>query len=1051
NLVNLPKNECFNVNAPSSFKQFVANINSGHVDINLEEEVDKLDVSHCIRDRVFFQEKVEYVSLLASWRAFVDLDIGTKRRLERDRRSAIKIKFRSSESKRKRAVELINSVGTQDEAQYNRSVQSVIMEKALFPFHSERAAVWKRWKSALREGKVKCHLCPDGISALYKGFAEFSSHLQSEHSQATVRLFACGGCNEAFRTHKLYDDHVCSKKPKMKCEEMTIGYLGLVCAECGLSSRLSTGKGTDEEWKDLCKLMSHHSQTHLVPMLVLAARPLTTQPQLRQSMYGVAAKLDNEEKVACPHCETRVNGDIELKKHLLEGKCSSQLSSTRLAFAVRIGAEGEKEEEEEQGDDVRAKLENLQARKKTQGNKPLRELDRESEYEAYLKRVETGVKSYDFTEVYDEDEEGEESGGEKTVELLRDMVSLSIKHVPSAEADAIAARFAFRTPITLPIQCKASDARVEHMPRGLRAGIYACEHSLLLVGGDNAAAAHVCSSDGCKRKLEQVSWPVEGLENARILCPRCPSPEKQHSLCSVLALQAHLSTVHNLHYRVDDGMEQADDKLQSATEHMNEVLGIPKEGIPLKDAENKQPRKKRSSGSTAESYASMQSDSSLAHAHNGLSTTAADETESCHPSTTSTTASTSPSSSPAARKDSLKMKIVRDPITKACSIPESTSPPRERQDSVSSDEGGGLVIDEGEEEEKEQDEPMDTTDTVEGGAAAATVIPPSEATVSTAAETVERQEVSPPSTIDASVQQAAAAPVAAAASELGADGQPAGPSGLNQQNSTPMEEDDNDLELMEAKPLPDFGAPPRSDYLPKEDFFYLCRICMTVMPNEAEFFEAHRGTHSAKEQELQSCDCCSYMTPSGKKRQKHVADHNQLRFNCSRCKLVFVDDSQYYRHCMQKHGRDLIYFCKKCNIATKSLQKLADHINDETCKNIPVRYMRDAMPGVIAECFLTFVHGLQQGEFGRAGKIVKLCQTSDCVRRSLIAPDEDELAGGDESNREERRTALFTRVSCPIDNFPIPFDSYAEHENDEGSSKFFEVVDNQLFWLSLRS
>ncbi|GMR60367.1 hypothetical protein PMAYCL1PPCAC_30562, partial [Pristionchus mayeri] len=237
-----------------------------------------------------------------------------------------------------------------------------------------------------------------------------------------------------------------------------------------------------------------------------------------------------------------------------------------------------------------------------------------------------------------------------------------------------------------------------------------------------------------------------------------------------------------------------------------------------------------------------------------------------------------------------------------------------------------------------------------------------------------------------------------------------------------------------------YFASPKSTYLPKESFFRLCRICMSVMPPDDKYYGNHLKKHEAKQIKVHSCFECSMFTDP-KTIDDHQRNHFKMQYRCIPCKVAFRDDTRYYMHLSTVHKLDLVHFCKRCNLATKSVTRLRAHIYAKTCQhdNLPHETYRYPSPGIITECLFSFEGGLVPGcELQLPSGYPRdrhLCSSSDCASRSLIVPDS--------VTDPTERSAQFLRVSCPNDLFPLPFSEYKEHDTEQ-FSKSFKVAKSNL-------
>ncbi|GMT07118.1 hypothetical protein PENTCL1PPCAC_29292, partial [Pristionchus entomophagus] len=219
---------------------------------------------------------------------------------------------------------------------------------------------------------------------------------------------------------------------------------------------------------------------------------------------------------------------------------------------------------------------------------------------------------------------------------------------------------------------------------------------------------------------------------------------------------------------------------------------------------------------------------------------------------------------------------------------------------------------------------------------------------------------------------------------------------------------------------------PSSSYLPAQAFFHLCRLCMSVMPADRAAYRRHMARHSDEEKGMKSCEKCSLLVRETDE-EEHLAQKANARSICTVCVKAFPDDIRYYCHLKQHHLVDLIRYCARCNIATKSAERMKTHIQSNECANIDLPTFASPLPGIIAESKLSFEEGLEpNGDFNMHAltqdqeNAREFCK-SDCTKRSLVQPTSHEV-GGQSKN---------WRASCPYDFFLIPYHQYSSEGHDQ--------------------
>ncbi|GMS87927.1 hypothetical protein PENTCL1PPCAC_10102 [Pristionchus entomophagus] len=782
---------------------------------------------------------------------------------------------------------------------------------------------------------VDCGLCSPSLSTSFRNFQELEEHITGVH--VAVEYYACPLCTEALNDEEELFSHLMTHNnpPLFKKKKR---YVGLMCAECGLYARISPDSSS-EDWETFTRLMSNHSSDNIVPVVVHAMIPLKKQPQLRQEITRVTESDFLTKEESCPHCKITMPTRIEMKKHLLQGRCVSRLPSTRLALAAR-------------------KTEYAREKKEKQLERSFLLEERNEEHVSKQRRRFVPHPKNQREDV------GISFGAKFSSHLISDC-DIEEKRIRLSQFDS---------PVTIPIFRRVSETRIEYAPNGLTSSLNSCDGCKLIIAGSFRAILHSCG-DGVQRERPSVMKPIFSPQaappNDRIRCPECET----HMACSVLGLQIHLSLEHNQDYIVD---ELLTGKSTSQSDSNSEA-----------DQSSLKKSLRPSSNSRSES------DDSIKSVEPGPSN---------------------------GNRQPLKVKFSLDPVTKKHSITSLASPASSKasvNEFVESDDEGGLVVDESEQMETDDQDAKENQASTEDEKMECDEQSKIEEAPSEKVKTDDQKDERCGERVSTQIWHA---------NGPATEKNEAGPSNKQMDTDEVQEEVEKKIELENF-----FFQAPSSSYLPKADFFHLCRICMTVMPEDREAYMRHIQRHSAEERKLESCPKCSLLLRREEDMGKHLLQKRKLRMICTVCVKAFPDDIRYYCHLAKYHCVDLIHFCSRCNIATKSAEKMKEHINSKECAGAgcaEATYF-EPLPGVIGECRMSFEGGMSPGgelmeDPNSATRAVRMNSrahcTIDCSKRSMILPFI--------ADPVPQPMIAFCRVSCPYDLFLMPFHQYSSNGHD---------------------
>ncbi|CAD5207361.1 unnamed protein product [Bursaphelenchus okinawaensis] len=126
--------------------------------------------------------------------------------------------------------------------------------------------------------------------------------------------------------------------------------------------------------------------------------------------------------------------------------------------------------------------------------------------------------------------------------------------------------------------------------------------------------------------------------------------------------------------------------------------------------------------------------------------------------------------------------------------------------------------------------------------------------------------------------------------------------------------------------------------IPLDMNIYFCPICMSGVTDEGEF-EIHLAGHENMKtdenfrQDYHWCVQCTLMCKSLEEYELHSFAHKQKKvtFICTQHLEAYDEPFNYYVH-LEKHGKQVLKFCKMCGFANTSVRQVMTHIDKCTTK-----------------------------------------------------------------------------------------------------------------------